>query len=136
MKYNTLGNTDLRVSEICLGTMTFGEQNTEAEAHQQLDYALDHEVNFIDTAEMYAIPSSEHTQGLTEEYIGSWIEARGGRDKYILATKVTGPSRGMDYISDMPLGFSRARMDEALDNSLRKLRTLYRSLSVALARAQ
>lgn len=125
MKYNTLGNTDIKVSEICLGTMTYGEQNTEVEAHEQLDYALDHGVNFIDTAEMYAVPSTSTNQGLTEEYIGTWINARNNRDQYILATKVTGPSRNMGYISEMPLGFSRERMDEALHNSLKKLQTDY-----------
>lgn len=123
MKYNKLGNTTLEVSEICLGTMTFGEQNAEAEAHLQLDYAVDHEVNFIDTAEMYAVPGRKETQGLTEKYIGSWIKSSGKRDKVILATKVTGPSSGLSYISDLNLGFNKARMDEALENSLSRLQT-------------
>lgn len=123
MKYNLLGNTDIKVSEICLGTMTFGEQNNETEAHEQLNYALDHGVNFIDTAEMYAVPGRKETQGLTEKYVGSWIKSSGQRDKIVLATKVTGPSAGLDYISDLPLGFSKARMDEALDNSLKRLQT-------------
>ena len=123
MKYNKLGNTNLEVSEICLGTMTFGEQNSEAEAHMQLDFAIDHEVNFIDTAEMYAVPGKKETQGLTEQYIGSWIKASGNRDKIVLATKVTGPSAGLGYISDIVLGFSKARMDEALHNSLKRLQT-------------
>lgn len=76
MDYAYLGHTDVKVSKICLGTMTFGEQNTEAEGHEQLDYALDHEVNFIDTAEMYAVPGRRETQGKTEEIIGSWIQKR------------------------------------------------------------
>lgn len=123
MNYKKLGNTDIEVSEICLGTMTFGEQNTETEAHEQLDYAVDHAVNFIDTAEMYAVPGRQETQGLTEKYIGSWIKASGKRDKIVLATKVTGPSPSFHYISDHELGFSKVRMDEALHKSLKRLRT-------------
>lgn len=125
MKYNNLGNTDIEVSEICLGTMTFGEQNTESEAHQQLNFAIDHGVNFIDAAELYAVPSNEKNNGLTEKYIGSWIQSRGRRDDIILATKVTGPSTGLKYISDLPLGFSKSRMDEALNRSLAHLKTDY-----------
>lgn len=123
MKYNKLGTTDLEVSEICLGTMTFGEQNSETEAHAQLDYAVDNGVNFIDTAEMYAVPGRKETQGLTEQYIGSWIKTSGKRDNVVLATKVTGPSAGFKYISDLPLGFNKARINEALDNSLKRLHT-------------
>lgn len=123
MKYNTLGKTNIQVSEICLGTMTFGEQNNESEAHEQLDYAVDHDVNFVDTAEMYAVPGRKETQGLTEKYIGSWIKSSGKRDKIILATKVTGPSPGLSYISNLDLGFSKSRMDEALHNSLQRLQT-------------
>jgi len=125
MKYNKLGDTEIEVSEICLGTMTFGEQNTEAEAHEQLDYALDNDVNFVDTAEMYAVPGKQETQGLTEKYIGSWIKNSGKRDKIVLATKVTGPSAGLNYISEIDLGFSKERMDEALHNSLERLQTDY-----------
>ena len=123
MKYNTLGKTAIKVSEICLGTMTFGEQNTEAEAHEQLDYAVDHGVNFVDTAELYAIPSTKENRGKTEEYIGSWI-AKGNRDKIVLATKVTGPSPNLTYISNN-LGFSKERVAEAIDRSLRLLQTDY-----------
>ena len=123
MKYNKLGNTDLEVSEICLGTMTFGEQNSEAEAHGQLDYSVDNGINFIDTAEMYAVPGRMETQGQTEKYIGSWIKYSSKRDKIILATKVTGPSAGLKYISNLELGFSKDRMDEALHNSLERLQT-------------
>lgn len=124
MKYNTLGNTDIQVSEICLGTMTFGEQNTEAEAHTQLDYALDHGINMIDTAELYAVPSRKGNNGLIEEYIGTWNAKIKKRDQYILATKVTGPAKGLSYVAD-DLGFSKSRMDEALDRSLRRLQTDY-----------
>lgn len=123
MKFSQLGTTDIKVSEICLGTMTFGEQNTEQEAHEQLDYAIEHHVNFVDTAEMYAVPGRKETQGLTEQYIGSWIKSSGKRDKIVLATKVTGPSAGLEYISELDLGFSKRRMDEALHNSLRRLQT-------------
>jgi len=92
MEYRELGRTGIKVSKICLGTMTWGEQNTEAEAHEQLDYALDRGINFIDTAEMYPVPGKADTQGLTEDYIGSWVAARKNRDNYILATKLTGRS--------------------------------------------
>ena len=93
MRYSKLGRTDVSVSRVCLGTMTFGEQNTEAEAHAQLDHAVDAGVNFIDTAEMYPVPPRAETQGRTEDYIGSWLKARGGRDKLVIATKVAGPAR-------------------------------------------
>ena len=96
MEYRKLGNTDIDVSVICLGTMSYGEQNTEKEAHEQLDYSLDRGVNFIDTAEMYAIPPKKETYGKTEELIGTWIKKRGDRSKYIIATKVAGP--GMEYV--------------------------------------
>ena len=92
MEYRKLGRSNIDVSLICLGTMTWGEQNTEADAHDQLDYSLDHEVNFIDTAEIYAVPTKAETQGLTEKYIGTWFKARGNRDKVVLATKVAGRS--------------------------------------------
>jgi len=124
MKYSKLSNTGLEVSKICLGTMTFGEQNTEAEAHQQLDFALDKGVNFIDTAELYAVPSTETNNGLTEQYIGSWIADRKCRDKVILATKVCGPSKGLKYVSTN-LGYSRNRIKEAVDGSLKRLQTDY-----------
>jgi len=123
MIYNKLGNTDLDVSVICLGTMTFGEQNTEAEAHEQLDYAVANGVNFVDTAELYAVPSRPGNRGLTEQDIGSWI-TKGNRDKIILATKVTGPSPNLTYISEN-LGFSKARIHEAIDRSLMQLQTDY-----------
>ncbi|MFW5970117.1 MAG: aldo/keto reductase, partial [Halofilum sp. (in: g-proteobacteria)] len=96
MQYRPLGTTDLRVSEICLGTMTWGQQNTEAEAHAQLDLAVERGVNFIDTAEMYPVPARAETQGLTEQYIGSWLARRSDRDRLVVATKVSGPSTSTD----------------------------------------
>jgi len=90
MEYRKLGRTDLSVSAICLGSMTWGQQNTQAEGHEQLDYAVDQGVNFIDTAEIYSIPPRPETQGSTERILGSWLAARKNRDKVILATKVAG----------------------------------------------
>ncbi len=124
MEYTQLSNTGIQVSKICLGTMTFGEQNSEAEAHEQLDYALENGVNFIDTAELYAVPSTEANNGLTEQYIGSWLANRKCRDKVIIGTKVAGPSKGLKYISSN-LGFSRNRIKEAVDGSLKRLQTDY-----------
>jgi aryl-alcohol dehydrogenase-like predicted oxidoreductase len=92
MEYRPLGRTDLHVSSICLGTMTWGEQNTEAEGHAQMDHALEHGINLFDTAELYPIPPKAETQGRTEEIIGSWFSARGTREKIVLATKVVGRS--------------------------------------------
>ena len=97
MLYRKLGRTDIEVSAICLGTMTFSEQNTEAEAHQQLDLARDRGVNFIDCAEMYPIPPRAETQGLTETYVGSWLAARRNRAAVVLATKVVGRSDALWY---------------------------------------
>lgn len=124
MQYSTLGTTDIKVSKICLGTMTFGNQNTEKEGHEQLDYALDNGVNFIDTAEMYAIPSSKETQGSTERIIGTWLKNRSDRDKIVLATKVTGPSANMTYIRN-PLQFDKTSILSAIDGSLKRLQTDY-----------
>ena len=123
MQYRRLGRTDLKVSALCLGTMTFGEQNTEADAHEQLDYALAAGINFIDTAEMYPVPPRAETQGLTERYIGSWLKTRGGRDNVVLASKVSGPS--FDYIRDGQLRFDRKNIEAALDSSLKRLNTDY-----------
>lgn len=119
MKYNKLGQTDLEVSHVCLGTMTWGCQNTEADAHEQMDYAIDQGVNFFDTAELYAIPPEEHTQGLTEEYLGTWL-AKGNRDKIILASKITGP--GFPYIGK-GAKISANRIESALEGSLKRLQT-------------
>lgn len=126
MRYNTLGHSDLSVSEICLGTMTFGEQNTEAEGHAQLDYALEQGVNFIDTAELYAIPPKAETYGETERIIGTWLKARGRRDDVVLASKMAGP--GPDWIPHIRGGHSRFNAEQiplALDNSLNRLQTEY-----------
>lgn len=124
MKYNKLGSTDIDVSVICLGTMTFGEQNTEEEGFEQLNYALDNGVNFIDTAEMYSVPGREETTGSTERIIGNWLEQSGKRSEVILATKVTGPSASFSYIAPN-LGFSRDRIFDAVTKSLRRLKTDY-----------
>ncbi|MCL4105776.1 UNVERIFIED_CONTAM: hypothetical protein GTU68_028653 [Idotea baltica] len=124
MKYSKLGTTDINVSKICLGTMTFGRQNTEAEGHEQLDYALDHEVNFIDTAELYAVPSEKAYQGKTEEIIGTWLKKTGKRKDIILGTKVTGPSKPLSFIRPT-LDFSKEQIHLALDNSMKRLQTDY-----------
>ena len=97
MIYSNLGHTNIKVSKICLGTMTYGEQNTEKEAHEQLNFALESGVNFVDTAEMYPVPPKQKTQGLTEKYIGSWLKKYKKRQEVILATKITGP--GSDSVS-------------------------------------
>ena len=105
MNYNKLGNTDLKVSTICLGTMTWGEQNNINEAFEQMDYAVDQGVNFFDTAEMYAVPSSEKTFGKTETIIGNWFKERNNREKVILATKVSGP--GLSWIRGGGLQYTK-----------------------------
>ncbi|GHC45808.1 NADP(H)-dependent aldo-keto reductase [Ulvibacter litoralis] len=127
MKYTKLPNTDLDVSEICLGTMTFGQQNTEQEAHEQLNFAFDKGVNFIDTAEMYAAPASKETQGLTEKFIGTWLAKTGQRENVVLASKIAGPSRGFAYLRDS-LDFSKASLEDALHKSLKRLQTDYLDL--------
>lgn len=124
MRYTNLPNTNLEVSEICLGTMTFGNQNTEAEAHSQMDYAFERGINFFDTAEMYPIGGNEHIFGSTERYIGSWFKKSGKRDEIVLATKIAGPNRGMGYIRQ-PLDFSKKSIHEAVDLSLKNLQTDY-----------
>jgi aryl-alcohol dehydrogenase-like predicted oxidoreductase len=120
MHYRKLGTTDIDVSLICLGTMTWGEQNTQAEAHRQLDYAIDHGVNFIDTAELYAIPPKAETQGLTESYIGSWLKQRSGRDRLVIASKVAGPGEFVKHIRGGPR-LDADHMTRALDASLQRL---------------
>ena len=114
----------LHVTPVCLGTMTFGEQNTEEQAHAQLDEALAQGVNFIDTAEMYPVPARAETSGRTESYVGSWLR-RQQRDAVVLATKAAGPGRGMAWIRDGELGFDAAQLQRALDGSLRRLGTDY-----------
>lgn len=110
------------VSKICLGTMTWGQQNTEAEAHQQISYALDRGINMLDAAEMYPVPPRAKTQGRTEEYIGTWFKKTGLRDKYILATKAAGPNPEFHYLRGGPR-FTREQLMEAVDGSLRRLQT-------------
>lgn len=126
MQYRPLGRTDLSVSAICLGTMTWGQQNTEAEGHAQMDYALDQGINFFDTAELYSIPPKAETQGSTERIIGSWFKARGRRDKVVLATKTIGRSQ-MTWFRDPPQEgrLDKAQMTQALEGSLRRLQTDY-----------
>ena len=123
MKYKLLPNTQIEVSCICLGTMTFGRQNTENDGHQQLDYAFDHGVNFIDTAEMYPVPAEATRYGNTERIIGSWIKKSGKRKNIVLATKIAGPG---DYTKHIrTTGFSEKSINEAVDNSLSRLQTDY-----------
>ncbi|NTF31403.1 aldo/keto reductase [Rhizobium skierniewicense] len=123
MKQNTLGRTDISVSAICLGTMTWGTQNTEAEAHEQMDYAIEQGVNFFDTAELYpTTPLSAETQGRTEEYIGTWFQKTGKRKDVVLATKVAGSGR--DYIRG-GRDIDAAGIREAVDTSLSRLKTDY-----------
>ena len=124
MLYRKLGRTDIEVSAICLGTMTFGEQNSEAEAHQQLDLARDRGVNFIDCAEMYPIPPRAETQGLTETYVGSWLAARRNRAAVVLATKVVGRSDAPWY-RGAETRLDRKNILAALDASLQRLQTDY-----------
>jgi aryl-alcohol dehydrogenase-like predicted oxidoreductase len=124
MKYTPLGRSDLRVSKICLGTMTFGTQNSAAEAHQQLDYALAQGVNFIDTAEMYSVPPTAESYGRTEAIIGPWL-AQQRRDSIVLATKAAGMGRTLNWIRGGDLAFNRKNLTRALDDSLRRLQTDY-----------
>jgi len=122
MKYNKLGNTDMAVSHVCLGTMTWGCQNTEDQAHEQMDYAVQKGINYFDTAELYAIPPEKETQGLTEKYIGTWFAKTGKRNDIVLASKACG--NGFDYIHDgVKLG--RKKIETALDESLSRLQTDY-----------
>ncbi|CAL93627.1 aldo/keto reductase [Azoarcus olearius] len=124
MEYRVLGRNGPRVSAICLGTMTFGQQNSEAEAHEQLDFALAQGINFIDTAEMYPVPARAETSGATERFVGSWL-ARQARERIVLATKVAGPARSLGWIRGGPLALDRANIREAVEGSLRRLRTDY-----------
>lgn len=124
MEFRQLGKTDMKVSVICLGTMTWGEQNTVDEAHEQLDYALDNGVNFIDTAEMYPVPPRAETYSLTEQYIGKWEKLKTNRDKIILATKIIGPFWD-DYVRGGNNSFNRDHLMKAIDSSLERLGTDY-----------
>ncbi|WP_404295753.1 NADP(H)-dependent aldo-keto reductase [Halomonas sp.] len=122
MQTRPLGTTGIEVSRLCLGTMTFGEQNSEAEAHEQLDRAVAFGINFIDTAEMYPVPPKAETQGSTERYIGSWLKQRGSRDDVIIATKASGP--GLEHIRGGPR-LTREHLRQAIDESLARLQTDY-----------
>jgi aryl-alcohol dehydrogenase-like predicted oxidoreductase len=125
MQYKALGQSGILVPEICLGTMTFGEQNTQAEGFAQLDYALAHGINFWDTAEMYPVPPKPETQGSTEQVIGNWLAQHGGRDKIILASKIAGPSQGGSQIRNGQTRFIASEIESALDGSLKRLQTDY-----------
>ena len=124
MHYHSLGNTDIKVSELCLGTMTFGGQNTQADAFEQLNFAIEHGINFIDTAEMYAIPTSPKTYGDSERIIGNWLKKSGKRQDVILATKVTGPSR-IKHIRKGKARLDKQNIQEAIEGSLARLQTDY-----------
>ncbi|MEO6975771.1 MAG: NADP(H)-dependent aldo-keto reductase [Gallionella sp.] len=123
MEFRQLGGSDLKVSVFCLGTMTFGEQNTKADAHAQLDLAISRGVNFIDAAEMYPVPPRAETQGRTESYVGSWLKNQ-QRDKLIVATKIAGPSRGFAWMRNGP-HINREHITAAIDDSLKRLQTDY-----------
>ncbi len=124
MEYRKLGRTDLDVSVICLGTMTWGEQNTESEAWEQLDYALDKGVNFIDTAELYSTPARAETYGSTEKIIGNWFESRQNREQVVLGTKIAGPGPYTKHIRDTKV-YTKQFIEEAIEGSLRRLKTEY-----------
>jgi aryl-alcohol dehydrogenase-like predicted oxidoreductase len=123
-KHRPLGRSELIVPDICLGTMTFGEQTSEADAHAQLDYALEHGINFIDTAEMYAVPTRAETSGASESIVGRWLQQK-SREKIILATKVAGPARSLEWIRGGPHSLDRANIRAAIDGSLQRLQTDY-----------
>lgn len=126
MQQRTLGRTDLKVSVITLGTMTWGEQNTEADAHAQLDLAVDHGINLIDAAEMYPVPPKPETQGLTEQYLGTWLAKPGNRKRVLVATKAAGPVRQAHqpkHVRDGKTQHDRANLTAALDASLKRLQT-------------
>ena len=127
MRTRKLGRTDIEVSEICLGTMTWGEQNTEQQAFEQLDLATAEGINFIDAAEMYPVPPRAETQGLTESYLGNWLARRGRRDDLVIATKVAGPGNGLKYLRNGPR-LSRDHIRQACEDSLRRLKTDYLDL--------
>lgn len=123
MKYTTLPNTDVKVSKICLGTMTWGEQNTEAEGHEQMDYALEQGVNFFDTAELYSVPARKETYGSTEEIIGTWLKKTGNRDKVVLGSKIAGAGPYTAHIREN--GFAKEALVYAVEGSLKRLQTDY-----------
>ena len=123
MKYTTIPNTNIKVSKICLGSMTWGNQNTEAEGHQQLDYAIDQGVNFIDTAELYPVPATAEISGRTSKIIGTWLNKNGNRDKIVIGSKIAGSG---DYTAHIrTTGFSQNAIKEAIDSELERLQTDY-----------
>ncbi len=123
MKYTTLPNTDIKVSKICLGSMTWGEQNTESEGHEQLDYAIGQGVNFIDTAELYSVPSKKETYGSTEKIIGTWLNKTGKRDQVVIASKIVGPA---EFTKHIRVGeFTKSEIEDAIHKSLKRLQTDY-----------
>lgn len=126
MKYTRIPHTDIRISKICLGTMTWGRQNTEEEAHEQMDYALDQGVNFFDTAELYPIPPKKELYAVTEEFIGNWFKKTGNRDKVVLASKIAGPGHGAKHIRTS--GFDRESIIKSVEGSLKRLQTDYLDL--------
>ena len=123
MNYRKLGNTDLEVSTICLGTMTWGEQNTQEEGFEQMDHALEQGINFFDTAEIYAVPPKKETYGKTEEIIGNWFKKKNNRSKIILATKISGP--GISWIRGGENQYDKKNLTEAVNQSLKRLQTDY-----------
>ncbi len=123
MKYTTLPNTDIKVSKICLGTMTFGEQNTEAEGYEQMDYALEQGVNFFDTAELYPVPAKTETYGATEKIIGNWLQKTKNRDRVVIASKIAGAGPYTAHIRSS--GFSKEAIISAVEGSLQRLQTDY-----------
>lgn len=125
MQLKPLANTGILVPEICLGTMTFGEQNSQAEAFEQLEYALDQGLFFWDTAEMYPVPPKPETQGATETILGNWIAQRGNRDQLFIASKIAGPSQGGSHIRDGQTRFTAAEISSAIDGSLKRLQSDY-----------
>ncbi|MBI04255.1 MAG: aldo/keto reductase [Pelagibacteraceae bacterium] len=127
MKYRKLGNTDTKVSVICLGTMTWGQQNSQEEAFHQMNYAFEKGVNFFDTAELYSVPTSSNTYGRTEEIIGNWLKINNNRSKIILATKIASKSDGLEWIRDggKELKIDKKNINAAIDASLKRLQTDY-----------
>ncbi|MEO2051851.1 MAG: NADP(H)-dependent aldo-keto reductase [Allomuricauda sp.] len=123
MKYTRIPHTDIRISKICLGTMTWGRQNSEDEAHEQMDYALDQGVNFFDTAELYPIPAKKELYAVTEELIGNWFKKTGNRDRVVLASKIAGRAEFTKFIRTT--GFTRDSIIEAVEGSLKRLQTDY-----------
>ena len=123
MNFRKLGNTDLKVSTICLGTMTWGEQNNQKEAFDQMNYAFDNGINFFDTAEIYPSPCFEKTYGSTEKIIGNWFKEKKNRNQIILASKIAGP--GLSWVRDGGLNFSEQNINKALEDSLKRLQTDY-----------